>query len=263
MAIYYLLQEILRGVIYLTYALALLSLLIAKLWMPKMLQYGKYNIQSNKTRNMGNIIDWFYELKVPHEFFSHIYVLSTALAAFNVYFFHRYLIVWLVLLHSLRRLAESIKITNWGEKSKIHITHYLVGIWFYFFLNISIMLQLLKAYETFTVKSSSLITLIAVVSFALASYDQLQNHIHLSKLQKYSLPTRGLFKLVACAHYLDELIIYISLALADRNTNIALLQSVIWVATCLSISAINTKKYYDVKFHNFKRPNYAFIPYVI
>ncbi|AMD19994.1 HCL157Cp [Eremothecium sinecaudum] len=248
--------------IYTTYIIGIVSVYLANFCLPQMLRYGKA-LPANDNSSGNKAVKWFFGLKVPHNYFTHFYANGLVLSLINAFLFPSQLLVWLLVIHTVRRLAECLLCTNWGSNSQIHVAHYLVGLWFYTTLNLSIYLGLADSTELTIRGEMHTVKLIAVLLFAVFSFDQSFNHLHLSTLVKYSLPTRGLFKWIACAHYFDELMIYISLFIVNKNTRLATGMSVIWVISNLGVSAVQTKSYYESKFKDCVRPKYAMIPFVL
>ncbi|SCU82656.1 LANO_0B07096g1_1 [Lachancea nothofagi CBS 11611] len=235
---------------YSTFLAGIGSIVVAKSHAPLLLKYGK-TLQGVKIQR-SDIFGRLQQLTVPKKWFRHFYVYSTFVSGFNLLHLRTFL-AFLVFVHSTRRLYETFYINKFGPASRIHISHYLVGIWFYSAVN----------FTTFTNEkhaSSLPLRLLAIFIFALASWDQYKNHSHLSELRKYNLPTYGLFKIVASPHYLDEIFIYFALTL--YATSCKMLFCMLWVVVNLSISALETKTWYLQKFPQ-TTPRFAIIPYVI
>lgn len=144
----------------------------------------------------------------------------------------------MMIVQSSRRLIECLWISKWSNSAQIHLTHYLVGIFFYVTVNLQPLIGHLTGQSDIGVPGLSIIRLI----FGLASLDQLLNHRHLSQLVKYNRPTKGLFKWVACAHYFDEIVIYICYAMILRNVSSFLVA--LWVLINLSASANQSFRFY-------------------
>ncbi|AET39396.1 putative polyprenol reductase Ecym_4334 [Eremothecium cymbalariae DBVPG len=257
----YVSEDLVWYLIYVTYGVGFFSVLLAKYKLPLMLQYGK----TLTLPRVGGHFSWYASLTVPRSYFTHFYTLSFLLSIINVCMFYRYLITWCICLHSLRRLLESVKVTVWGASSRMHYAHYFVGIWFYSALNLTVYLQLSEDAATSMASDhiNKMLPGIGLVLFIIASCDQLLNHIHLAQLVKYSPPSRRLFKWVACAHYFDEVIIYISLALVGRTTRWSLTLASIWVLINLGVSSIETRRYYMSKFKSLPIAPYALIPFIL
>ncbi|AAS51847.1 ADL073Wp [Eremothecium gossypii ATCC 10895] len=246
--------------IHFSYGIGLFSLWLAKYRLPKLLQYGK----TRQKKLVGVIEPWYTSIAVPRRYFSHFYVLSFVLATANLYWFPEDVITSCIFFHSLRRLVESARVTKWGSESRMHAAHYLVGLWFYSVLNLSVYLQLNSRQRTRSPSTvNKVFGAVGAVGFLLASWDQARNHIHLAHMIKYTLPRRGLFKIVACAHYFDEIVIYASLAAMEATTRWSLTVAVIWVCANLGVSAVETKRYYDAKFKGQAVAPYALIPYIM
>lgn len=230
-----------------TFLIGLASVLVAKFRLPTFLRYGK-TLLPNKEAKLQLIYT-----TVPKAWFAHFYYLSTILSLVNVYYYHRSPIVWLVAFHSIRRLYETTFICKYTPHSRMNWSHYVVGIWFYTVLNLIIALKHYESVVSYSLKPLPFLT------FTLASWDQNNNHRNLSKLVKYSLPRYGLFQLICCPHYFDEVLIYASLA----TYNSEFLWLLLWVVINLSVSALENKKYYNDKFPRAKVPQHAIIPFIL
>ncbi|KAM3165431.1 Polyprenol reductase [Lachancea thermotolerans] len=234
---------------YSSFLLAITSVLLAKWRLPTLLKYGK-TLQGVPSK--GGILGSLQSLTVPKRWFGHFYVYSTALALLNVCFLRGFASL-LVLTHSARRLYETRCVSKFGKDSRIHLSHYLVGLWFYTAVNCAVFVDRTRT-------RSPLARLVAVIVFVLSSLDQYRNHLHLSKLVKYTLPTYGLFQLVSSPHYFDEILIYLSLAVYTSSLKMFL--CLVWVIVNLSTSALETRSWYAKKFPR-AAPSFAIIPYLL
>lgn len=239
-----------------SFVIGLVSLLLAKYLLPEFLKYGKTLVaKQNGEQNMieDSVLNKFMHFTVPKAFFSHFYILSTFFSIIACYNYPSYALVWLVLFHSLRRLYETLYVSKYTIKSRMNWSHYLVGIWFYSVLHLILYLKLSQGDIPKELNVPALILLI------IASFDQYMNHKVLSNLVKYSLPKERLFKVVSSPHYFEEILIYSSFL----PYNIEFLWLVMWIIASLSISAIETQKYYKLKFPKEKTPDYAIIPFIL
>ena len=238
------------------------------------LKYGKcYN--SKAIANENWILQRFLHLTVPKYFFWHFYVLFSASMLLIVSFPRRnshyslakhnnYTIITCILLaQALRRLSESIYVLKPNQLSRMNIAHYTLGLVFYSLMSINCYLGLTVSKGLqFSVLDTILITV-----YIITAYDQFLNHKHLALLKKYSMPTRGLFLMVACAHYLDEIVIYTIVAalalknqpnLVDVNFGLAAL----FVAVNLSISSRESHEYYK-RFGTEYKAKWSIVPRLV
>ncbi|CAI4065383.1 hypothetical protein N7582_002994 [Saccharomyces uvarum] len=236
----------------LSFFIGICSLFIAKICLPEFLQYGK-TYQPKGTSKCLSILDKIKKYTVPKAYFAHFYYLATFLSSITLYFYPKYPIVWIIFGHSLRRLYETLHVLRYTSNSRMNWSHYLVGIWFYSVLLLILNISLYKN----TVPSK--LNTKAFIIFCIASWDQYRNHCVLARLVKYSLPSGGMFSLVCCPHYLDEIIIYSTLLPYEQEFYLTL----IWVIASLSISALETQNYYRQKFKDDHVAHYAIIPYVL
>jgi 3-oxo-5-alpha-steroid 4-dehydrogenase 3 len=95
-------------------------------------------------------------------------------------------------------------------------------------------------------------TVIGTLVYVLAATQQYKCHKHLAGLVKYSLPTRGAFRILICPHYSFECLVYLSMAVAGAPEgtlcNRTLLCGLLFVATNLGVTAGATRKWYEGKF---------------
>lgn len=233
------LMDLIQLVVNSTYYVGILSVLIAKLYIPQLLKYGKTWERST---------NYWINLTCSKANFVHFYLISTSLSLFNLFAFKNLLTVC-VFVHSIRRLYECVSVTRWGQ-SRIHITHYLVGLWFYTLLNLGIMVN----------NGQTRNSVVSSVLFIIFTLDQMANHEYLSKLKKYCQPRYGLFKYVCCAHYFDEVMIYFSFFLMNSGSRTTLAHSLFWIIVNLGTSSYETGNWYLQKFGS--RSRWYFIPFV-
>lgn len=244
----------------------------------KLLHYGKVSQGQNfrepaEKSGLAKLVDKVAQLTVPKTWFSHFYIVFASIQWLqllsdpkSVLRLSKFLAVWLLLtVQATRRLAESFALTNWGNKLRMHVSHYMVGLFYYLGMSLTCWLGLGSDKSEFQVGA---VDLLILLSFMFFSIDQFQNHRHLALLVKYSVPKFRFFKLVSCAHYMDEIFIYLSVVLLllvhgpFDNVDFALLSSWVFAVVNLSVSAIETWNYYKVKFDDYD-VQYAVIPYLL
>jgi 3-oxo-5-alpha-steroid 4-dehydrogenase 3 len=152
------------------------------------------------------------------------------------------LIVLLNLVQSIRRLYECLYVSKFSKTAKIHIFHYLVGLFFYSTINI---IPFLENYDGnfYPIRWFQPFTFLSI--FIYISIKQYQTHFILSKQKKYTLPKTNLFKYVTCPHYFYESLIYLIFFLIRPSLSYALIS--IWVVINLSISANQSYIFYKSK----------------
>ncbi|SCV99902.1 LAFE_0B05050g1_1 [Lachancea fermentati] len=246
------LLKILSWIYFSSFGIGLLSVFLARWRIPILLKYGK-TLVDQKHQNDG-MFDILLHLTVPKEWFRHFYILSSCLSIINLWSSMN-LVSLLVAFHSFRRVYETHYVNRFGKRSRMHISHYLVGLWFYTSLNVAVAISS-TSHQTHSIGSR----LFLIALFSLASFDQYKNHLHLSHLVKYTLPQYGLFQVVTSAHYFDEVLIYLSLASYTGTAEMYCCFA--WVLGNLSISAIETREWYAKKFPS-KTPPYAILPYLL
>lgn len=212
------------------------SALLAYFKIGQLLKYGK-TLHTTRARHCRQ----WWEIYLPKSMFTHFYVLDimcsvvcllylTTTNSGQSYLSPLTLTFVLNTCQASRRLYECILITNWGS-SKIHITHYIAGIYFYLTVNF---IPLLNA-DALVNNSISKENVLSICAFFAFSIDQSFNHRHLYKLPKYTLPSRGLFEYAVCAHYFDEILIYISIWSIVGSFHYLCI--ILWVVVNLGVSA--------------------------
>lgn len=274
----------------LIFVVAILCVLTAKYntKLAGFLKYGKtLALDTSKEETNANFaLRFALELKVSKFWFFHFYVLSLVLSVVGFIITHSKVLnndtshpfslpelenigtipleisrlaFFLIIGHSSRRLIETCMVFNYKKTSKMNISHYLVGLFFYTSLNLQLFLNT-DFLGTITASQFDIRLLLSLILFLFASTDQFVNHLHLSKVVKYNVPRYALFKYVCCAHYLDEILIYTAVfgVLRTRTSFLGLL----FVIVNLSTSAIETRNYYKAKADS-KVPKWAIIPFVL
>ena len=80
------------------------------------------------------------------------------------------------------------------------------------------------------------------------------------KRQGYKIPRGGLFELVACPHYLFEIIMFLGLAMIAQT--VFALAVAFSTAAYLAGRSCATRRWYASKFEDFPARNKALVPYV-
>ncbi|ODV87354.1 hypothetical protein CANARDRAFT_93486 [[Candida] arabinofermentans NRRL YB-2248] len=256
------------------YILGISSVLLAYYCSPLngLLKYGKTLVGSDKPSNNKSWFQYFESIYIPKSTFCHFYVISLVLSTISLLFtittsvedwnflswitpflvsptiepisYNQLEIIMLMnIIQALRRCYECYCISNFSPKSKIHISHYFAGLFFYTAINIQpVLLYLPNKGTDHEMTKLGGAFLISALLFLTASVDQFMNHKHLSQLKKYTQPSYGLFKYVSCPHYFDEIVIYFAHLIILRNWYGIL--EFIWVVCNLCVSADGTYRYY-------------------
>lgn len=235
----------------LSFVVGIASLYIAKIYIPDFLEYGK-TLKNHSREDINPLLDKVMHFTVPKAYFSHFYILSLILSIITVTRYYQYPITWILLFHSSRRLYETLFVSKYTG-SRMNWSHYIVGLWFYSVLHIILGIKL--ASEDINPN----LNMISFCLFLYSSREQFKTHQILARLKKYSLPKDRLFQYICCPHYLCEIGIYVSFV----PYNLEFLFPLIWVIISLSVSAVETRKYYQDKFKENMVPKYAIIPYIL
>ena len=278
------------------YLLSALGIVIVRLTPPlrdRFLDYGarstarEKNHEPNTTETpILRTLDSLAQKRVLHTGFSDFYILSLVCLAFwvpqiytddgvivNLLRYFEYgeyhgarsrrvgLCLILFAIQSVRRLFECWTLSKQSTSSSMWIGHYLIGLAFYFFTNIAIFIDHVRA----GVDDSHLISLsspdelaltlldqVAIAMFFVASVEQYQYHSYLASLRKYTVPDGYAFKLLIAPHYTAECVIYVCLAVISaprgQHVNVTMLSALLFVVVNLGITAEGTKRWMLGKF---------------
>ncbi|KAL6450563.1 DFG10 Polyprenol reductase [Candida maltosa Xu316] len=251
----------------------------------ELLQYGKTsNIpkESHSNTTFHRLINWISSnLVVPKSWFTHFYITLFTLS--SLIFFGSYtntsttsnpvkfknltLIHRLLWIQSVRRLSECLFVSKFSPTSKMNISHYLIGVGHYVLVSLATYLGLSTYAPSFDAKlvNYSYVDLMLMFCFGVLSILQFSAHYHLSSLVKYTVPS---FKHVASPHYLYEILIYTIFAIYSAKngldlTSITFMSSWLFVVCNLTISSLETYKYYSEKFKDAFKLKWAIFPGLI
>ncbi|ABN66154.2 possible roles in filamentous growth, cell polarity, and cellular elongation [Scheffersomyces stipitis CBS 6054] len=262
-----------------------------------LLLYGKNRAQTtgdssenaqNSKSILSKLIDDIFNLTVPKAWFSHYYVSFfvyctliqivdiykaapvTELASNDVLYKSNKLIHIMLWIQSTRRTLECFTFTKFAANSKINFSHYIVGMAFYALVSLNSYVSLKELHPIAFSEVWKLITTADVALFAIflaASFDQFRNHYHLATLVKYTIPYK--FKLVASPHYTDEIIIYSVVAAISCKESLSSFASInylsclIFTVVNLSVTSVDTYKYYQQKFGDKFKLQWAILPGIL
>ncbi|RLV90609.1 Polyprenol reductase [Spathaspora sp. JA1] len=217
-------------------------------------------------------------LKVPKSFFTHFYILLSISSSISLFviqyplgsnphptkYKNLFIINTLLWLQGVRRLFECLFMSKFSKTSYINISHYIAGMLHYILISLTCYLGK-KSYSDSPIGNITVVDGLLIISYIILAKGQFNNHYHLSHLVKYSLPN---FQYVASPHYLQEILIYTVLFIfsvkhgwdsISRNFLCAL----VFVTINLSISSIETYRYYQVKFKDEFKLEWCIIPGVL
>ncbi|ODQ78542.1 hypothetical protein BABINDRAFT_23590, partial [Babjeviella inositovora NRRL Y-12698] len=254
---------------------AIAAVLAAKL-VPQLnglLQYGKVSLAKKEYQKherdrwppalVDQFIRFLVTITVPKSWFIHFYVLSSILSISNQTksgdskpYTVCVILCCMIMTQSCRRLYECRYVSKPNPQARMNISHYLVGIFFYTAISVNCLFQAIThdIAGSFSCSCVSLGMVLLVLAFVYFQYEQYVSHVYLALLVKYRTPQAGWFRYVYCAHYLQEICIYSCMAatggvlpLTTRIPSNSNWLVVAWVVSNLSISAIETGKFYDEK----------------
>ncbi|KAF2476878.1 3-oxo-5-alpha-steroid 4-dehydrogenase-like protein [Lindgomyces ingoldianus] len=236
--------------------------------------------QKPRTQSVDQFLDDLASFRIPHNYFTHFYILSVLCSLFwgyqlwpligltpwrtvdaTVKAVGKVQIVWfLMLLQGTRRLLESYLYTS-KSKSQMWIGHYILGLVFYLTVNVAIWIEITNTLRngrrasdpTFERKLPFLTSAIL-----LAHAGQHVYHSYLYRLRTesvgptYKLPSHPLFPNLLCPHYTCEVVIYLLLSFLaapeGRLVNWTLASATVFVAVNLGVTAGATKHWYAERF---------------
>ncbi|KAL7950456.1 hypothetical protein V8C42DRAFT_306571 [Trichoderma barbatum] len=237
--------------------------------------------------------------QLPHSWFIHFYIISTA---WSIFWGWQYLskgslmrtmaeaqhwsaarsqsseveltgtlVAWLLMgCQGARRLFECLFVTKPGS-SPMWFVHWALGLCYYTAVGISVWIQgsgaILQSWESPQPIRFTPQIIIGAAVFGFAGAQQSHCHSYLAGLKKYTLPNEGWFKYLICPHYTFECLLYLSLAVAVAPAgcifNRSVLCALVFVLTNLGATAYGTRGWYANKFGADKLVGkWAMIPFV-
>mmetsp|Transcript_116088 Transcript_116088/g.266431 ORF Transcript_116088/g.266431 Transcript_116088/m.266431 type:complete len:309 (+) Transcript_116088:18-944(+) len=260
-----------------------------------MSRYGK--IRASKPGKRGSaIVDWVVGLVVPKRWFSHFYIVG---AAVNGALLVHLILVWqfneiffvhsalkgdtvlglfqfmpsgaegsmvlvgcsLVEIHLIRRWMEQWFLFRPSLHAKMHLLGYLLGVSFYIFMPLSIVLSAPQSDNAgrvwvfdhwHTVWHPG--SLVGLVLFTVGFLAQHAAHRTLAGLRKssadsYSRPHGVMFETVSCPHYAAECVLYCGVAVMVPGWATVLV--VVFSAANLGLTATRTWEWYRKMYHGY------------
>ncbi|CDR43705.1 CYFA0S12e03400g1_1 [Cyberlindnera fabianii] len=286
-------DQLLQG----AFVIATIGILVVK-WHPGLagfLKYGKtlqpeLGSESGTNANANALLHLMLNMRVPKFWFYHFYVLLLMLTSIGYFItdrdikletidpFIKYIenrpygtiplevarmSFFLLMGHATRRFLETTLMMKYSRTSKMNIFHYLAGVFFYTAMS----LQLFINTDFHSIVDHSHpptfdpLMFLSIALFLLASTDQFLNHLHMSRLVKYNIPTYGLFKYVCCAHYFDEILIYLAVFGLAKNTTSFL--GFLFTFVNLAVSASETHAFYKKRMDGKAVPKWFIVPYLL
>ncbi|XP_078381124.1 polyprenal reductase-like [Oculina patagonica] len=297
---------LLAGLIFLNFVCFLIIMLyIMESYIPEWL-YDLF--EWGKTKHDSKQANWTQYLHVPNSWFTHFYVVGSSLSCalllmlINHCFFNNTSItdsfaqlldlnytprvdcftvlvsLLLLLAQAGRRLFECLFISVFT--GRIHISHYLVGIFFYVFDATAMAASFLSVQKIDKDWCSSCIHSLnafrwyqcfGVVVLLWASWHQWNCHNILAKLRHsaneqtikvYRIPYGDWFHYVSSPHYLAEILIYFSFFLIQKGQNIYIGLILLFTIQNLSLGATVTQKWYNRKFKEYPQNRCRIFPFL-
>jgi 3-oxo-5-alpha-steroid 4-dehydrogenase 3 len=211
--------------------------------------------QHEKT-SISRLLDYAASFQVPHNYFTHFYVLSVACSLFWAWHLRiwqaqtQFQVVWaLMLLQGVRRMLESYAYTS-SSKSTMWCAHWIIGLVFYLTMNVAIFAE--------SHDKEPGIWAVSIMAPAILTAHALQHsyHAYLYRLRSqnkgYQLPSHPSFPNLVCPHYTCEIAIYVLLSFLSapqgQLVNWTVVCGAIFVISNLGVTAAGTKEWYVEKF---------------
>lgn len=187
----------------------------------------------------------------------------------------------LLLVQCCRRLFECLFISVFT--GKIHLSHYLVGLFYYVLDAIALASPLLgekkMGKDWFSLcrellsglQNFSGIQWLGIVVFLWASWHQWNCHVILAKLRHsacgktvkvYKIPYGDWFDHVSSPHYLAEIVIYFAFFLIQKGHNVYVGMILLFTVQNLSLGATVTHNWYENKFKEYPQNRYKIFPFL-
>ncbi|PVV02311.1 hypothetical protein BB560_003237 [Smittium megazygosporum] len=185
-------------------------------------------------------------------------------------------ILGLYTIHLFLRMYETTLLQPFSP-AKIHVGHFITGIIFYILTPFAVFVD--GIYKNGNPPSSNtVVLLLSSTLFFYSVYKRYKLHCILYELKKstvcasaakkgeielYNIPTGEWFNLISSPHYLAEILMYFSLFVMAGGNSVTFMTLLFWVVTNLTISAIETHKWYKQKFGSkYPSQRYAIFPYI-
>lgn len=238
---------------YAYFVVTISAICVVPLWSERLqplVVYGKTSTSRPQSKDKS-IITSLAAWQVPRSWFKHFYLLSTAIGILNCIRClqlptYSCLNVFLYVTHSIRRTLETCCLER-PSGSSMWVGHYLIGLTFYTFTNLAMILASQKdAAQMRSDHSGGLIwTFICIIIYFCSQAAQHDVHRRLANYRakcspgQYVNPSGGLFRYFVAPHYTAEIMIYLSLAFLN-GAEVCLYLVALWSALTLSVSARET-----------------------
>ncbi|KAL5292509.1 SRD5A3.2 family protein [Megaselia abdita] len=273
------------------------------LFITQSFRYGKHESKGEKN-------EFIRLLEVPKAWFKHFYVFALGWSVFALYLTikgiilkssapdfvldaldflggssqrvvllssHETLIVLTLLtLQCVRRFYETNFVQIFSSKSKINVSHYLVGYLHYFGAIVAVLLNAEGFVRgthghSFSFRNLKVAQVICCMIFHMCWREQYKSNMIFVDLRKdkagkqvteeHRIPTGRLFNLVTSPHYLFEILIYVVIFFIIPQSS-SWRYCTLWVISNQVENAWLTHKWYKETFKNYPKSRKAIIPFV-
>lgn len=176
----------------------------------------------------------------------------------------------LLLVHSLRRVYESLYVSVSNPKSTMWVGHCAIGLAFFSVVSTAIVAEYSAAPSLTGQYSMSTfditVVLLTTVTFIVASLWQYLYHAYLASLRKYTLPQAYGASYIVAPHYTADCLIYLCLTILSAHggfINWTMMTVLIFVVVNLGVTADGTQKWMLSKFrdqHSLVRCRWKMLP---
>lgn len=203
---------------------------------------------------------------IPKSYFLHFYIVGL-LVNIPLFFFYGLSSVLCIMLihHTSQRLYECIFTHKFGPNSRISIIHYLIGIFYYPFAGLTIIIDNIYGHETIPRISYY----ISIGLFLFASRMQHNAHLILAKADRkkdenYPIPNGyWAFDYFSCPNYIAEILVYIAFLIISNRTS-CFMSMTIWVIANQSITALLAHRWYRQHYgETYPSQRAALIPFIL
>ncbi|XP_061400967.1 polyprenol reductase [Musca vetustissima] len=184
----------------------------------------------------------------------------------------------LMALQCARRFYETNFVQIFSKKSKMNLSHYMVGYLHYFGAILALLLNTEGFVKdslpsSFSFTKITLLQYVCIFVFHFSWSQQYKSNMILVNLrknpntgkvetEKHLLPSGGFFQVVSSPHMLFEILMYVSLlGIVGKSFTWKLV--VIWVFSNQVMNALLTHKWYKENFKNYPKQRKALIPFLL
>ncbi|KAG0416544.1 hypothetical protein HPB47_006305 [Ixodes persulcatus] len=177
-----------------------------------------------------------------------------------------------------RRCFECMFVCIYSDV-RMHVWHYLMGFFFYFGVQLSILSNApgfsttVGVMPAFSLAEISWHHIVGTVIFLWGFCVQFDTHLRMASLRKdsegkvvslkHDVPKGGMFEYVSCPHYMAEIVVYSALTLVLGSPNPTWWLALAWTWANQVGVAFVSHNWYREQFRNYPRRRKAIFPYLL